>query len=1228
MSASGAGLTSALSSRAVRPAGPCPSPAPVPSAAAQPHLLLWRLTPSGSAATPSSSSAASASPLPHLRRGALLAATATARRPAARSKSGGTAVAEGPGGSGAGAADGGSNGSGNGAPPPDGAASSPDGGGGMVEERELVEETKEAMARYGISVMTSRAIPDVRDGLKPVHRRILFAMHELGLSPNKPYRKCARVVGEVLGKLHPHGDSAVYEALVRMAQPFAMREPLIDGQGNFGSVDDDPAAAMRYTEARLRPLAAEVLLGDLGAKDTVTWRKTFDQEQEEPEVLPASVPNLLVNGTQGIAVAVASTIPPHNLGEVVAGLRALIAQPGAGVGELMAHVRGPDFPTGGQLLAGPGLEAAYTSGKGTVVLRGTATIEHAGEGGGKKGSRKRGGRAAAGAAAAAAGDEEEAGSGGGGYGRDRDRIVITELPYQVCKSDLVRTIAELAEEPREKKKGEGGGGSSSGGGGGGGSSSKSAMRLEGVAEVRDESDREGLRVVVDVKRGASPEAVLDQLYRLSKLQVSIHINSVALVGGRPRLLGLRDILQHFLDFRCEVISRRSNAALKAKQARLHIVEGLLGLLKGGPARLDAVVAAIRAAADAAAARAALVAQHGLSEAQATAVLDLTLRRLTGLEAARLEREGDELRVEINRLLHILSDRAVLLSEVDREAAAVAAAYGNPRRTKLLDAQAVAAAAPPPALLSAPPSPPCLVLGSARGFLRRLPEGAVAAQRRSTRGKALLGLRGGDSLTALSAPGEGDTLLLLGPGGRAYGTAVDAVPQAKEGATTRSDVHSIANVLKLDDAFPIAAMLPIPPDVSAQAAAAAAARRRTAAGAAAASAAAAAAAALDEGEGEEEAEEAAEVEGAEEAEEAVEEAGDDAPSLLLCSRGGYIARRPVPRKNQLTRKGLQVFAPAPGDELRWAALARSPRDLVVLMTARGQGLVFPAGEVRRTGSAGRGVKAVAFGSPRRPGDHVADVSVIDAALAEQLRAAEGAEGEEEAEGGPEAAEEEHEAAAAADGAEDEGGEGGAEASAAPKPASGPCLLIVTSRGHGKRLKLSDIALGRRARAGQKLIKLAAAPKPGSKGAAAAAAGGGGGAGAAAAAAVGPERVVAAALVRDGDEVVLGSKAGVVVRIPAESILMGSRASMAKILMALDAGDELADVAVLPAKKRTADADADLDPETEGSRPKAKAGAAGGGAKAAGAKEGKAEGAGAKAATKAAGVKAVGRATAKR
>ena len=492
----------------------------------------------------------------------------------------------------------------------------------MAEERvepiALHQEMQRSYLEYAMSVIVGRALPDARDGLKPVQRRILFAMQELGLTPDRPYRKCARVVGDVLGKYHPHGDQAVYDALVRLVQTFASRHPLLDGHGNFGSVDDDPPAAMRYTETRLAPIAHQALLDEIG-DDTVDFAPNFDGSQQEPTVLPAQLPFLLLNGCSGIAVGMATSIPPHNLGEVVDGLIALIRKPELGDEKLLQLIPGPDFPTGGEVLLSSGLRETYLNGRGSIPMRGVAHTEEIQLG---KGRHK------------------------------RNAVVVTELPYQLSKAGWIEKLAESVNDGK----------------------------IGGIADIRDESDREGMRVVVELRRDTDPDKVLKELQRRTALQSNFGAILLALVDGQPRQLSLRQLLQTFLDYRELTLIRRTSYALRKTENRLEVVEGLISALNN----LQQVIAMIQEANDAASARASLMVRLELSERQADSVLAMPLRRLTGLEQESLRQELEELRTERQRLRLLLENRDQLLDAMVEELKGLKKRFGTPRRTRLVE----------------------------------------------------------------------------------------------------------------------------------------------------------------------------------------------------------------------------------------------------------------------------------------------------------------------------------------------------------------------------------------------------------------------------------------------------------------------------------------------------------------------------------------------------------------
>jgi DNA gyrase subunit A len=535
-----------------------------------------------------------------------------------------------------------------------------------------------------------------------VHRRILYAMYELGLTNDRPYRKCARVVGEVLGKYHPHGDTAVYDALVRMAQDFSMRMPLIDGHGNFGSVDNDPPAAMRYTESRLQALTTDALLEDIES-ETVDFIDNFDGSQQEPTVMPARIPQLLLNGSTGIAVGMATNIPPHNLTELIDGLLALIANPELEERALLAIIPGPDFPTGGQILGRRGIRETYTTGRGSVTMRGVANIE----------TIEAKGRP------------------------DRDAVIITELPYQTNKAALIERIAELVND----------------------------KKLEGIADIRDESDRDGMRIVIELRRDAYPQVVLNNLFKLTPLQSNFNAYMLALVKGEPILLTLRKMLEVFLDFRIETIERRTRYLLRKAEERDHILLGLLIALDN----LDAIIALIRSAADTASARQGLMDQFGLSEVQADAILQMQLRRLTALEADKIRLEHDDLLARITDYQDILARRERVLGLIVEELHAIRTRYNSPRRTEILDLEG---GLDDIDLIANERS---VVLLTENGYLKRMPVSEFEATSRGTRGKAGTRSQGEEAVKLFISCNDHDSLLLFSDRGVVYSVPAYRVP---------------------------------------------------------------------------------------------------------------------------------------------------------------------------------------------------------------------------------------------------------------------------------------------------------------------------------------------------------------------------------------------------------------------------------------------------------------------
>ncbi len=585
-------------------------------------------------------------------------------------------------------------------------------GAGNPSERIIQTDLRNEMSRsyleYAMSVIVGRALPDARDGLKPVHRRILYAMYELGLTAERPYRKCARVVGEVLGKYHPHGDTAVYDALVRMAQDFSMRAPLIDGHGNFGSVDNDPPAAMRYTESRLQSLTTDSLLEDIES-ETVDFIDNFDGSQQEPTVLPARVPQLLLNGSAGIAVGMATNIPPHNLGELIDGVLALIADPQIEERQLMSIIPGPDFPTGGQILGRKGIRETYTGGRGSITMRGVAAIE----------TIEAKGRP------------------------DRDAVIITELPYQTNKASLIERIAELVND----------------------------KKLEGISDIRDESDRDGMRIVIELRRDAYPQVVLNNLYKLTPLQNNFSAYMLALVKGEPVVLNLKRMLEVFLDFRVETIERRTKYLLRKAEERDHILQGLLVALND----LDAIIQLIRNAADAATARQGLMDGHGLTEIQADAILQMQLRRLTALEADKIRLEHEDLVAKIADYKDILQRRERVLAIIEEELRQLKDRHDTPRRTEILDLEGGLED------IDLIANERSVVLLTENGYLKRMPVSEFESTSRGTRGKAGTKSQGEEAVRLFISCNDHDSLLLFSDRGVVYSLPAYRVPIASRAA---------------------------------------------------------------------------------------------------------------------------------------------------------------------------------------------------------------------------------------------------------------------------------------------------------------------------------------------------------------------------------------------------------------------------------------------------------------
>ena len=595
---------------------------------------------------------------------------------------------------------------------------------------DLEHEMKKSFISYAMAVIINRALPDVRDGLKPVHRRILYAMNELGMTPDKPFRKSARIVGDVLGKYHPHGDSSVYDAMVRLAQDFSIRYMLVEGQGNFGSVDGDGAAAMRYTEARMAKLTMN-LIGEID-KDTVDFYPNFDETLLQPTVLPSRYPNLLVNGSSGIAVGMATNIPPHNLREVVDGCIHMIDHPDCSVEELMQFIKGPDFPTGGIILGHAGIKAAYHTGRGRILVRARTEIE--------------------------------------AMPQNRNRIVVTEIPYMVNKAKLVEKIAELVHE----------------------------KRLEGISDIRDESDRNGMRIVIELKRDVHPTIILNYLYKHTQMQETFGANMLALVDGEPKVLSLREMLYHYIRHQKEVVTRRTQYDLNKAEARAHILEGLLKALD----HIDEIVAIIRGSSDVGVARTRLMETFDFSDKQAQAILDMRLARLTGLERDKLMAEYDELQKTIAYLRSLLSDEVLLMGVIKEEMSAIRDKFADERRTELtvmegeIDIEDLIQ------------SDDMVVTMTHFGYVKRLPKSTYRAQHRGGKGVSGMTTRDEDYVERLIIVNTHEDIMFFTNRGRVYTLKCYQIPEA--GRTARG--MAIVNLLQIAGDEKVTAMIPVPRDV--------------------------------------------------------------------------------------------------------------------------------------------------------------------------------------------------------------------------------------------------------------------------------------------------------------------------------------------------------------------------------------------------------------------------------
>jgi DNA gyrase subunit A len=607
----------------------------------------------------------------------------------------------------------------------------PAGGDDGGENKNLVpinieDEMKRSYLAYAMSVIVGRALPDVRDGLKPVHRRILWGMHELGLQPNRPPRKCAKIGGEVMGKYHPHGDAAIYDSLVRMAQDFNMRYPLVDGQGNFGSIDGDPPAAQRYTEARLSYIAT-ALLQDID-KETVDFRPNYDDSESEPEVLPTRVPNLLINGSSGIAVGMATNIPPHNLTEIIEACVLMIRNPKATLAEVMEHVKGPDFPTGGFILGKQGIYDAYSRGRGSLKLRARARIEP--------------------------------------MGKDRERIVVDQIPYQVNKNRLIEYTAALVNE----------------------------KKIEGISEIRDESDRDGMRIVYELKRGEQSEVILNNLYKQTQLQTSFGIINLSIVNGQPRELGLLDTIRFFLEHRTDVVRRRTDYELRKAREREHLLLGFQIALNN----LDEVIRIIRAAGAPREARDGLIARFAFSEKQAQAIIEMQLQRLTGMEQQKILDELAEIQIRIAGYLEILGSETVLKNLIVKELKEVQKDYGDERRTQIIEDTGEIN------IEDLVPVEDVAVTVTHGGYLKRTAVDTYRRQTRGGKGRIGMGTRTEDFVEYFLVASTHNYLLVFTNKGRVYWLKIYNIPDA----TTTGKGKNVSNLINLQPDETVKAFLPI------------------------------------------------------------------------------------------------------------------------------------------------------------------------------------------------------------------------------------------------------------------------------------------------------------------------------------------------------------------------------------------------------------------------------------
>lgn len=850
----------------------------------------------------------------------------------------------------------------------------------ILEDRIIPTDLRGEMSRsyleYAMSVIVGRALPDARDGLKPVHRRILFAMHELGMTADRPFRKCARVVGDVIGKYHPHGDTAVYEALVRMAQDFSMRDRMVDGHGNFGSVDNDPAAAMRYTECRLTRISQFGLIQDI-ERDTVNFGDNYDGSQQEPLVLPARIPQLLLNGSSGIAVGMATNIPPHNLGELVDGLVALIADPMLTDLELMQYIPGPDFPTGALILGTDGARETYTTGRGSVTMRAVASFE----------------------TISASGRQ------------DREAIIITEMPYQTNKAALIERIAEMVNE----------------------------KKIDGISDIRDESDRDGMRLVIELKRDAYPKVVLNNLYKATPLQSNFSCNMLALVDGEPITLTLRHALQVFLDFRYEVITRRTQYELRKAEERDHLLQGLLIALN----HLDAVIALIRGADDSSSAKLGLIESYGLSEAQADAILAMQLRRLTAQDADKIHDEHNQLVEKVADLRHILANRDRILTITREELEAIKLEFTTPRRSRILPNEGDIDTAD---LIA---NRETIVMVTEQGYVKRMPVDTFTAQHRATRGKASANVKDDDAIAHFFACRSHDKVLFFTDRGKVYGVKAYEIPESGRAARGTA----VVQLLPIASGEKITTVLPI------------------------------------------------------------SEFCED-EYLVMLTAGGYIKKTKLPAFANIRSNGLIAIALEEGDLLRWVRRAKADNTIIV-GSRQGMSIRFRTDheQLRPMGRDTRGVRSM-----RLTGDDlIVSMDIIPAGLAEV----------EEVEG----SEEDLDLTAIVN--EDENLE--AEVTEVEnEKAQGPWVLVVTRGGYGKRVPVSQFRIQKRAGKGLRVTKFKS----------------------------GQDQLASLCLVDDGNELMIVTSRGIVMRQSTDAIACQSRTARGVRLQRLDASDAIVGATLVP------------------------------------------------------------------